>query len=190
MKTILFLTIFLFAFFTCTAPELSPKIRALNGEKAIAGYWCEYWQKIHEAEFARFIDQLRIKESPDWTKINKIGCMGWFQFAPATLKWLGHGYITPDRFKANPDIFLPELQVQLLKTLIMRNEIELREYMGFVGEIINGVLITKSGLLAGAHLGGATGVKLYLASGGRVNKSDIFHTSIGDYIREFQGYDI
>lgn len=186
MKTILFLTIFLFSFFTCAAPELSSEIRAINREKGIA----EYWRKIHEAEFDRFAEHLRSKESPDWTVINKIGCMGWFQFAPATLKWLGHGYITPDRFKANPNIFLPELQLKLLKTLVKCNEIELKDYMEFVGETINGILITKSGLLAGAHLGGAMGVKLYLASRGRVNKADIFHTSIQDYIREFQGYNI
>jgi hypothetical protein len=60
----------------------------------------------------------------------------------------------------------------------------------YLGDTINGIPVTKSGLLAGAHLGGAFGVMLWLDSGGKTNKKDLFGTTIQDYIEKFQGYNI
>jgi hypothetical protein len=178
--------ILLFAFFRCAAPQLSEALHRDLKEKVIL----MIRNNAIEAEFDRFTNDLRAKESPDWTTINSLGCMGWFQFAPATLAWLGYGYITPARFKKDPDIFPRELQVQVLKAFIHSNEIELTDYMGYIGKTINGTMITKSGILAGAHLGGAMAVKLYLSSGGIINNQDLFGTTIRDYIKKFQGYGI
>lgn len=57
----------------------------------------------------------------------------------------------------------------------------------FLGETINGTLVTESGLLAGAHLGGVGGLRDYLRSGGTVNYDD-GETAIGDYLDEFGGF--
>ena len=116
--------------------------------------------------------------------------MGWYQFAPGTLSYLGYDYITPAKFKRNPDIFPPEMQVEVLKALIRCNEAELERYICYVGKKINGITITKSGLLAGAHIGGARGVKLYLLSDGKINRRDMNGTTIGRYIKVFQGYEL
>jgi hypothetical protein len=60
----------------------------------------------------------------------------------------------------------------------------------YLGLIINGILITPSGLLAGAHLKGAGSVIKYLKSNGQIIEKDGFNTSIEDYLREFLNYDV
>src|SRR4030067_437283 len=64
-------------------------------------------------------------------------------------------------------------------------------YIGkYVGQTINGVLITESGLIAGAHLKGPTGLRKYLESNGENDVTDGFGTPISSYIRDFGGYDV
>ena len=60
----------------------------------------------------------------------------------------------------------------------------------YLGLVINGILITPSGLLAGAHLKGAGSVIKYLKSNGQIVEKDGFNTSVEDYIRFFSGYDV
>ena len=186
MKVFLIMIILVFTFSMSMAPVLSADARADNRMRVLN----ELQRMVHEKEFNRFACHLGRKESPDWTKINQIGCMGQYQFAPSTLKHLGYGHITPDRFRKDPEIFPRELQFRLLVALVKCNEITLRHYMSYVGETINGVEITKSGILAGAHLGGPQSVILYLQSHGRINRGDMNGTTIQDYIKEFQGYNI
>lgn len=190
MKKMTFLIVMLFAMLTCTAPEITEDLRQKNGDKALAEISRIETEKKQAEEFQRFVDQLRAKESPDWTKVNEIGCMGWFQFHPATLASMGYGYITVKSFKADPYIFPPEMQLRLLEELIKANEHTLRNYMSYIGTEINGIVITKAGLIAGAHLGGAGGVIKYLRSEGRSNPKDMNNTSIQDYISHFQGYNM
>lgn len=142
------------------------------------------------AEYDRMVEDLRSKESPDWKAVNRIGCIGWFQFSPATLKRMGYGHITPARFRKDPCIFPPESQLQALDELVSLNQRELDPLYVYIGRNIKGTRITRSGLIAGAHLGGVHGVGMYLRSGGKINNSDLFGTSIGDYIRDFGGYRI
>jgi hypothetical protein len=60
----------------------------------------------------------------------------------------------------------------------------------YLGLIINGFVITPSGLLAGAHLKGAGSVIQYLHSGGKNIPKDGFGTSIESYIKQFANYDV
>ncbi len=60
----------------------------------------------------------------------------------------------------------------------------------YLGLVIKGILITPSGLLAGAHLKGAGCVINYLKSRGIDNSKDAFGTSIESYIKQFAGYDV
>ncbi len=187
MKMITGTLITWFCFLTCSAPPLSMVQQKENIE----------WVKTEikridcEKQFALFIEHLGIRESGNrWQIINPIGCMGKFQFAQNTLKCLGYGYITPQQFAQNPEIFPEALQHQLLLVLFKSNEIALKDYMHYCGQVVQGIEITKSGLLAAAHLGGAQSVKLFLLTAGKVNKSDINKTSIKDYLSEFGGYNI
>ncbi len=60
----------------------------------------------------------------------------------------------------------------------------------YIGKIINGITITASGILAGAHLKGAGSVSAYLKSEGKINDKDAFGTSVETYIKMFAGYDV
>ena len=60
----------------------------------------------------------------------------------------------------------------------------------YLGKKINGITITKSGLLAGAHLKGAGCVINYLKSEGKNNACDAFGTSVETYLKKFAGYDV
>ena len=60
----------------------------------------------------------------------------------------------------------------------------------YIGTTINGIKITASGLLAGAHLVGIGGLKKFLHSNGEENVTDATGTSISKYIAQFAGYDV
>jgi hypothetical protein len=65
----------------------------------------------------------------------------------------------------------------------------------YIGETIGGVHITESGIIAAAHLKGFgskkyPGINHFLRSGGETNGEDAFGTSVSDYLRKFQDYDL
>jgi hypothetical protein len=141
-------------FLTCAAPELSKEQK--QDQKEIVLFFLK--RQAYKKEFTRFIDHLGFKESSNnWKAVNDIGCIGRFQFSPGTLLMLGYGNITPQQFKSDPQVFPPELQIRLLEALIKSNESQLTDFMIYIGKVINGVTITRAGLLAGAHLGGVMG---------------------------------
>lgn len=178
------ITLFLSLFSICSAPSLSVQAQKENIESIMKRI--EY-----EQQFALFVADLGHRESNNnWQVINQIGCMGKFQFSPNTLEYLGYGHITPQRFAQDPNIFPEELQYQILCALLKSNLIALKDYMSYIGVTIGGVEVTKSGLLAACHLGGAGSVKLYLLTNGGINKKDCNQTSIKTYMREFAGYKI
>jgi len=57
----------------------------------------------------------------------------------------------------------------------------------FIGQSINGVEITRNGMVAVAHLGGKGGLKKFLTSAGKYNPSDAFGTSLMDYMKTHSG---
>ena len=173
----------LFGFSSLAAPPLPECVKIEKIETYIKRVNCEKQLEL-------FIEHMGLRESGNqWKVINQIGCMGLYQFSPCTLKHLGYN-ITPERFAHDPGIFPEALQRQALETLFKSNEIALKDYMGYIGVTIGGVEVTKSGLLAGAHLGGVGAVKLYLLTMGRVNPKDCNQTSIKAYMREFANYGI
>ena len=144
-------------------------------------------KRFHESEFSRFIDDLGYSESKNnWLCVNRIGCFGEWQFAESTLHFLGYKKITLKKFKSDPGIFPRELQRKALESLIKVNLSLLRDYKHFVGDTINGVIITKSGMIAASHLGGARGLKLFLGSNGRINRKDALGTTMPDYLGQIQ----
>ena len=146
---------------------------------------------LHEYEFTRFVHDLGYSESKNnWLCINRIGCFGEWQFSERTLHYLGYKNITLKKFKADPGIFPREMQRKALESLIKINLCLLRDYEHFIGDTINGVVVTKSGMIAASHLGGARGLKLFLNSDGRINRKDVIGTTISDYLDKFRHYDL
>lgn len=172
---------------SCIAPNLS----SISVSELHNRFIIERQRILYEREFNRFINHLGYKESSnDWKIINSIGCMGEYQFAYKTLKHLGYDYITPKRFKQDPNIFPLDLQQKVLKELIYVNTIGLIPYEEYIGLTIKDVIISKAGLIGAAHLGGIGSVKLYLTSFGVIDKRDKYGTKISDYIREFSLYSL
>ena len=87
--------------------------------------------------------------------------MGKYQFNLNTLKMFK--IKNAERFLNNP-----ELQEKVFLLNIKRNKWILRkDIKWFVGSIINGSLVTESGILAAAHLSGPGNVKKYLRGNGK-----------------------
>ncbi|NAS30912.1 peptidoglycan-binding protein LysM [Flavobacteriaceae bacterium R38] len=134
--------------------------------------------------FVGFKEALAFKESSgNYFVTNYLGYLGKYQFGASTLELLG---------VYNKSLFLnnPKLQEKAFIANIARNKWILRkDIKRFVGKKFNGVLITESGILAAAHLGGAGNVKKYLRSGGVTVFKDANCTSVEYYMKKFSGYD-
>jgi hypothetical protein len=186
-KTWFLVYLFLFITLTVSSPTTDFQMRFSKIRKALV--YIE--MKHHESEFTRFINDLGHNESlNNWLCINRIGCFGEWQFAESTLHCLGYKTITLKKFRKNPEIFPRELQRNALESLIKVNLSLLKDYDHFIGDTIRGVIVTKSGLIAAAHLGGAGSTKRFLKSNGIVNSKDALGTSIRDYMRKFRNYDL
>jgi len=73
--------------------------------------------------------------------------------------------------------------------LLRYNKKRLQKYIDkFDGQTINGILITESGLLAAAHLGGVGSVKKWFRTG-KVKK-DGNGIKITSYMERFSGYNL
>lgn len=187
MKRVFLLSVVLFLFQICTAPKLDLRLRMAKFRIAT-----EYTAKMyHESEFERFINDLGFRESGNnWLSINRIGCFGEWQFSESTLRYLGYRKITLRKFRANPEIFPRTMQLKVLRALIRVNRVLLSDYQHFIGDTIQGVRITRSGMIAASHLGGAGSLKKFLDSGGKINRKDVLGTSIYDYLRIFSNYEL
>jgi hypothetical protein len=112
-----------------------------------------------------------------------LGYLGKYQFGKDALKSIG---ITDRK------LFLksPEIQEKAFVVLLKRHKWALRKTIKkFDGQVINGILITESGILAAAHLGGAGSVRKFLYSGGKYKCRDKYGSSVQHYLRVFSGYE-
>lgn len=134
--------------------------------------------------FIGFKEALAFKESQGkYKKINSLGYIGKYQFGKETLKTIG---IHDSGFFLNS----PKLQEKAFVTLLSKNKWELKKEIElYSGKIIDGVLITESGILAAAHLGGVGSVKKFLKSNGEKKCKDRYGSSVKSYMHEFGGYE-
>ena len=141
-------------------------------------------EKYHQQQLDSFLTAVGFRESGNRYHItNKWGYMGKYQFGKSTLKGLGFK-VTRKEFLSNP-----QLQEEAMIALLLHNKEKLQKYIDiFDGQTINGMLITESGILAAAHLGGQGSVKRYFKNG-KVFK-DGLGTKITTYMEKFSGYDI
>ena len=131
-----------------------------------------------------FLDAIGFRESGNrYGIVNRYGYMGKYQFGKRTLKGLG--------IKVTQDEFLnsPYIQEKAMYALLKQNKRSLRKYIEkYNGKYVHGVLVTESGLLAAAHLGGAGSVKKWFRTG-KVRK-DGNGVKITSYMERFGGYDL
>lgn len=134
--------------------------------------------------FIGFKEAIGFKESQGkYHKVNSLGYLGKYQFGTSTLATIGIK-------DSSHFINTPKLQEKAFVALLSKNKWELRkEIEKYEGKIVDGVLITESGILAAAHLGGAGSVKKFLKSNGEKKFKDAYGTSVKSYMRQFGGYE-
>ncbi len=112
--------------------------------------------------------------------VNKYGYMGRYQFGLSTLRSLGYQG-TKKEFISNHS-----LHDQYFDMLVQSNAKIVNPYLSKVQARLSNATI--SGLIAGAHLLGAGGIKKYANTG--VDGTDANGTHISSYITQFSGYEI
>ena len=134
--------------------------------------------------FIGYKEALAFKESQGkYSKINTLGYMGKYQFGVTTLKSIGIHDSTA--FMRSP-----KLQEKAFIALLSKNKYLLRKEIDrYSGKLIGGVLVTESGILAAAHLGGVGSVKKFLKSHGKRDIRDNYGSSIKGFMKKFGGYE-
>ena len=130
-----------------------------------------------------FLNDLGFRESSgNYKAINRYGYLGKYQFGRKTLNAIDMKHISNRQFLSSP-----ELQEEAMQRLMLANYKSLRRYIKkYNGTIVHGVLVTKSGVLAAAHLGGAGNVRKWFRRG--IEFKDASGTKITSYMKQFGGY--
>jgi hypothetical protein len=187
MRKVIIMIVMVFITHICAAPAIDIHLK-MDRFNLVSD---NLMKQCRESEFLRFMTDLGRRESGNnWLCINRIGCFGEWQFAESTLQYLGFKKITLKKFRANPGIFPREMQMKAMRTLIRANLTLLTDYECFIGDTIKGILVTRSGMIAAAHLGGAGSLKKYLITKGAIDHHDSFGTAISSYLRKFNCYEL
>ncbi len=184
--SVLTLSVFLLAFKTYRAKIINPLIELpvkgitiIETEPLVVPHI-----ELKTNSHSEFLKAIGFKESGNrYDIVNRFGYMGKYQFGKRTLRGLG--------FKMSREEFLnsPETQEKAMYALLKHNKKSLRKYIEkYDGKIVHGVLVTESGLLAAAHLGGAGSVKKWFRTG-KVRK-DGNGVKITTYMERFSGYEL
>ena len=155
-----------------------------------------------------FYYALMMKESSGNAHVlNKFGFAGLFQMGEMALDDAGY-YDSRDgttgindwrgTWKGKDGIysldgFLNDPQVQINAIISYHKVIwdhYLKNYHNYDGRIINGIKITKSGMIAAAHLVGHNDLKKFLTSDGKDMSQDGNGVFCTKYLKDFSGYDI
>lgn len=131
-----------------------------------------------------FLDDLGYRESSNrYDVVNQYGYMGKYQFGKSTLKGLGYN-ISKREFLNSPEI-QEEAIVKLLKA---NKKVLKRQIKKYDGKLVNGILVTESGLLAAAHLVGPGSVKKWVRNGRMFEDGN--GIKLTEYIQTFNGYQL
>ncbi len=158
----------------------------------------------------QFLNDLAGRESGgNYKAVNRYGFLGKYQMGEKALidagyykgddtksekynDWKGE-WTGKDGIKSKEDFLnSPQAQENAIREY-MRKQWRYIERLGldkYIGKEIDGIVITESGLLAGAHLKGVGSLKKFLESGGKGSFKDGFGTDIREYLSRFAGYDI
>jgi hypothetical protein len=150
-------------------------------------------KKFKSKSFGHFIYSLgEIESGNNWTAYNKWGYMGKYQFGNIALRDLGYdGCFTFEEFKNDPEVFPEWLQDELIVKYIEKNKRYLHNYIKkYSGDIVSGIYITESSILAAAHLVGNSNTTKWFINSGKVDIKDGNGVSIEHYLKLFSGYQI
>ena len=133
----------------------------------------------------KFLDEVGFRESSNnYKAVNQFGYLGKYQFGRKTLNAIGFKDISNYEFLSNP-----EIQEEAMLVLLQKNKHTLRrEIKKYVGETINGIYITESGILAAAHLGGAGNIRKFFRKGHEFKDGN--GTKMTSYMIRFSGYNL
>ena len=141
---------------------------------------------VGQDENSDFKEQMAQSESSGRTDVvNPEGFMGAYQFGEDRLsdfkKDTGMDF-SKEQFLKDKD-----LQDQVFDWHVndINSYIDSRNLDKYIGTELDGITITREGLVAGAHLGGRTGLRKYLETDGKYNPEDSNGTSISDYVKKF-----
>lgn len=134
--------------------------------------------------FIGYKEAIAFKESQGkYRKINSLGYLGKYQFGTVTLKTVGV-------YDSRQFLNSPKMQEKAFVALLSKNKSELKDIIEkYEGQIVAGILVTESGVLAAAHLGGVGSVKKFFKHDGKRYLKDAYGTSIRSYMRDFGGYE-
>lgn len=89
-----------------------------------------------------------------------------------------------EEFRTNPEF---QKQVEKWHFEDINDYIDDNDLTEYEGKVINGVTITRSGMIAMAHLGGQGGMREFLETGGKYDPADSNKTNLSDYARTHGG---
>jgi len=133
----------------------------------------------------KFLDEIGFRESSNnYKAVNQFGYLGKYQFGRKTLNAIGFKDISNYEFLSNP-----EIQEEAMLVLLQKNKHTLRrEIKKYVGDTINGIYITESGILAAAHLSGAGNVRKFFRKGYEFEDGN--GTKMTSYMIRFADYNL
>ena len=122
---------------------------------------------------------------------NKYGYVGKYQFGDARLQDFKDANKDYKDFNKKEFMNNPSLQEDVFSWHVddINSYIDSRDLDKYIGKKIGEVIITREGLIAGAHLGGRTGLREFLETGMKIHgdedEKDKEGTYISDYIMKF-----
>ena len=133
--------------------------------------------------YNQFLDAIGFRESSNnYKAINQFGYLGKYQFGRTTLNSLGYKKVSNKEFLSSP-----QLQEKAMNTLLKHNKkILRRQIKKYNNKLVNGILITESGILAAAHLAGPSNVKKWFRKG--LEFQDGNGTKMTSYLKQFANY--
>lgn len=129
-------------------------------------------------------DLMEAESGGDFSADNGQGYVGRVQFGDARLTDAKQAGVIP--MDMTPDQFKDDKKAQMATEKWhfgdINSFIDKSGLGGLEGKSINGVPITREGLVNVAHLGGKTGLQKFVASGGRYDPADSNGTRLSDYL--------
>ena len=148
------------------------------------------------------LDSIAWKESTNRPHVvNRLGYIGKYQFHDLALIDAGVADNKKDA-KAFRKKFINSSKEDRLKmwseseqdtamvNLMKKNKHYLRNYSDYIGDTIQNIPITWSGVLSASHLGGQGNVKKFLKSDGKNDYADANGVKVSDYLSKFANYRI
>lgn len=143
--------------------------------------------------YSEFKNAVGMTESSNkYSRINSIGCMGKYQFCPSTFKRISK-LVMGSVISKKSFLSSPQTQEAFFDKLVQLNTASLYKHLPQARKTL-GSWVTLSGLIGGAHLGGAGSIAKKSGVLGLIyfgkDRADGNGTKISSYIKKFSGYEI